>query len=169
MGASCGITSWLSNMESSDWIDLLGIGVNAILAFWIVKTIQNRLTNKRVLKDHFINEIKDIRNDYKLCLNNLYSDQTKPGKVISWFKLMNIRVNDVMSIVNLKYGVDVNKLAPYQRDLQELVTNNEEFINQFKSSENLVFTEASKKSLIIFQQQHSVLFNQIIISINDAD
>jgi hypothetical protein len=161
--------TWIDSLEPSDWIDVLGIFVNAGLAFWIVKTIQNRLTNKRVLKDHFINEVKELRNEYKACLSNLYSDQTQPKRVVPWFKLMNIKVNDLMAIVAKKYKIDKTVLHPYQRELQELITNNEEFIDQFKSAKPIVFTENSKNTFIKFQQEHSHIFNELIIHINDAN
>ncbi|MDR2684961.1 MAG: hypothetical protein LBB53_06235 [Prevotellaceae bacterium] len=45
MGAACCI-----NFDISDYISIVGIVVNSILAVWIVRTIQNKLTNKRVLK-----------------------------------------------------------------------------------------------------------------------
>lgn len=146
----------------------MGLLVNAFLAFWIVKTIQNRLANKRVLKDHFISEIKEIRNEYRNCLSNLYSCKTHPRIVIPWFKLMNIKVNDVMSVLNSKYSIDKNYLLPYQHDLQEMITNNEDFINQFKNDNNVTFTESSKIQFIKFQQENNQLFNDIIIKINDS-
>ena len=114
MGTTCCCVNFFSSLEAADWIALLGVAVNAGLAYWIVRTIQNKLTNKRVLKDHFINEIKEIRNDYKTCLNNLYSNNTHPHRVIPWFKLMNIKVDDLMTIVYTKYKIDKSKLKPYQ-------------------------------------------------------
>jgi len=163
---SCCLDS-ISSLTAADWIALLGVGVNAGLAYWIVRTIQNKLTNKRVLKDHFINEIKEIRNDYKTCLNNLYTNNTHPHRVIPWFKLMNIKVDDLMTIINKKYFIDKDKLKPYQIELQELITNNEDFIKQY-NLEKVIFSESSRTQLIKFQQSHNQLFNELIISINDA-
>jgi hypothetical protein len=164
----CWLKSQICNLETSDCINLLGIFINSILAFWIVKTIQNRLTNKRVLKDHFISEVKDIRNDYKNCLSNLYSSKSLPKLVIPWFKLMNIRVNDLMLILNKKYKIGSSHLLPYQIDLPELITNNEEFIDQFRNESLIVFSEISKIQLLRFQQENNKLFNDLIIKINDA-
>jgi len=168
MGKSCCLCLSLSSFNVSDWIDAFGIVVNALLAYWIVRTIQNKLTNKRVLKDHFINEIKEMRSEYKNCLSNLYSGQSNPSRVLPWFKLMNIRVTDVMTLINTKYGIDVHLLKPYQNDLRELVTENADFIDQFKKSA-VQFSDKSRNELLLFQQTHNHLFNEIIIEINDAD
>jgi len=168
MGTTCCCLSFFCSLEAADWIALLGVIVNAVLAYWIVRTIQNKLTNKRVLKDHFINEIKDIRNEYKTCLNNLYSNSTHPHRVIPWFKLMNIKIDDLMALINTKYKIDKNKLKPYQIELPDLITNNHDFMAQY-NSDKVTFSESSRTQLIKFQQSHNQLFNEIIIAINDAE
>ena len=168
MGIFCRLKCLLNSLDHSDYVEILGVLINSILAYWIVRTIQTNLTNKRVLKDHFINEIKEIRNEYKTCLNNLYANKTHPKLVIPWFKLMNIRVNDTMNLINNKYKIEITKLNPYQITLQELVTNNEDFMNQFKNDKPVEFTEFSKVQLIKFQQENNQLFNEIIIAVNDS-
>lgn len=163
---SCCISapSW---MDTSNVIDLIGIIINAILAYWIVYTLQNRLTNKRVLKDHFIDEVKVIRDDYRNCLSNLYSDKTFAKNIIPWFKLMSIKIDDLMSVINTKYNIDKDKLFAYQNTLREIITENEDFIRQFESGNAIKFSERSKNLFIKFQQEHNHLFNEIIIEIND--
>lgn len=168
MGNACWCLNIFSEFQIADWIQLLGIFVNASLGFWIVRTIQNKLTNKRVLKDHFINEVKDLRNDYERCLNSLCSEGVRPRDVIPWFKLMNIRVNDLMSFVSTRYKLDKTLLHPYQFDLRELVTNNDDFISGFKS-DFVNFSDKSRIEIVKFLQSNSRLFNEIIIKINDSD
>lgn len=167
MGTPGCCINFTTKFEPADWIALLGILINSALAYWIVKTIQNRLTNKRVLKDHFINEIKDIRSDYKTCFNNLYSNSTNPKRIIPWFKLMNIRVDDLMTFVNSKYNINKKFLEPYQIEFRELITNNADFISHF-NNDKVVFSETSRMQLIRFQQTYGKLFNSLIIAINDA-
>jgi hypothetical protein len=162
MGTTCTI------VKVADWISIVGIVVNSVLAWWIVRTIQNRLTNKRVLKDHFIGEIKEVRAEYKNFLNNLYANKAAVSSVIPWFKLMNIKVADLMELINKKYLVEKSKLNPYQTTLRELITENEDFIKYFKE-EVVEFSENSKQQIIIFQQTHNHLFNEIIMLINDKD
>ena len=156
------------NLSTSDWVNIFGFAVNAGLAIWIIKTIQYNQNNRRVLKDHFISEVKDLRNAYKDCLNNLHSDKTYPQAVTPWFKLMNIKVNDLIVILNSKYKIQIDKLLPYQPELPELITDSDDFINQFKGDKPVKFSQETKKSIIRFQQQHNQLFNELIILINDA-
>lgn len=168
MGIYTQLKCIFNSLDHSDYVEIFGVIINSILAYWIVRTIQTNLTNKRVLKDHFINEIKDIRNEYKNCLNNLYSNKTHPKIVIPWFKLMNIRVTDTMKLINHKYQIELTKLNPYQITLQELITNNEDFMNQFRNDKPIEFSDISKIQLIKFQQENNQIFNEIIIAVNDA-
>ncbi len=162
-----GTTLCCITIEVSDWISIAGIIINSVLAVWIVKTIQNRLTNKRVLKDHFITEIKEIRTEYRCFLNDLYTSKKTAKSILPWFKLMNIKVNDVLNLINEKYKTDTTILNPYQNQLRELITENEDFISQFKNDEPIEFSEESKTQIIKFQQDNSHLFNKIIVQIND--
>ena len=150
-------------------ISLLGILVNLFLAIWVIRTIQTRLNNKRILKDHFINEMKDIRIEYKNLFTNLYGNQTYPKLLTPWFKLMNIKVNDLLEIMHDKYQIDKSILLPYQLTLQELITNNVDFITQFRLNKAIKFSEDSHIQFIKFQQDNNHLFNDIIIKINDAN
>ena len=159
-------TDFLERVSISDWISIIGIIINSSLSIWLVITIQNRLTNQRVLKDHFITEIKDIRSEYKIFLNNLYSNNTRVKSVIPWFKLMNIKVIDIMRTINEIYKIDENILNPYQNELRELITENEDFISSFNLEQNIIFSDNSKTKIIEFQQKNNSLFNRLIIEIN---
>ena len=144
MGISC-------CLNLPDCINIFGILVNAALAIWIVRVIQNKLTNNRVLKDHFINEVKEIRNEYRVCLSNLHSNKMHSKNIIPWFKLMNIKVSDFMGIINEKYNIDKDMLYPYQNTLRELVTEDENFIQQYKNNADIQFSDDSKNKFIRFQ------------------
>lgn len=157
---------FLERFSISDWISIIGIIINSSLSIWLVITIQNRLTNKRVLKDHFITEIKDIRSEYKIFLNNLYSNNIRVKSVIPWFKLMNIKVIDIMRTINEIYKIDENILNPYQNELRELITENEDFISSFSLEQNIIFSDSSRTKIIEFQQKNNSLFNKLIIKIN---
>jgi hypothetical protein len=155
------------NFSNSDYIDVAGIIVNILLTIWIVTVIQNRSANKRVLKDHYINELKEIRNEFKTCLSNLYNDKVNPKNILPWFKLMNIKITDFIEEANSTYKIDKNILNPYQNELRELITENSDFISQFNLNQKLVLSVKSKNELMQFQQKHSKIFNQLIIKINN--
>lgn len=155
-------------IKIADYISILAIIINFILAIIIVRTIQNRLTNKRVLKDHFISEIKELRNEYRDCINKLHSNSANSKEILPLLKLMNIKAKDLIELVNIKHGIDKQILLPYQDTLRELITNNVDFIRDFNTVGTINFSEDSKNSFHKFQQENNHIFNDLIIKINDA-
>lgn len=161
--------NFLKTLESADWIALVSIIINALLAIWIIKTVQNKLANKRVLKDHLISEIKDIRFEYRNMFQQLTNDKLRPQGVVPWFKLMNIRTKDLLSIANDKYNVKEDILEPYQIELRKVITELQEFIDCYKKNNKICLSPPSKGLIIKFQQRHNKIFNMLIIAVNDSD
>lgn len=154
-------------ISTSDWINIASTIVNIFIAFWITYILQNKFTNNRTLKDHFINEIKEIRAEYKNFMNRLYSNSTNPKELLPWFKLMNIKVGDLVIIMKDRYNIPNDIFTPYQNDLRELVTNSEDFERCFRN-DTLNLSETTKRELTHFQQSNQHLFNDLIIKINDS-
>lgn len=156
-----------SILSVGDIISIAGIIINSTLAIWVVKTLQNNLANKRYLKDHLIEEVKELRLDYRVFLNDLNSGKLKPKQITPWFKLMNIKVQDTMELLHTKYKIDNTQLNPYQIELRNIVTEQEEFNENYKTNKSINLKESSKRELITFQQVNSSKFNKLIIEINE--
>jgi len=153
--------------EVSDWIDIASIVVNFFLAIWIVTVFQDKLNNKRVLKDHLINEVKDIRDDYRTFLNILYSNKSEPSQIAPWFKLMNIKINDILDLISKNHSIDRKILYPYQVELRDIITEFDEYIDNYISNTNITLLPTSQLSIIQFEQRNNHIFNDIIVIIND--
>lgn len=164
----CLVCYVFSGLSTGDFIAILSLCLNLGFGIWVVYVLQNNLSNRRVLKDHFISEVKELRKEYISYLNILYLDKAKTKSVLPWFKLMNVKTENLMNILSHKYKTDSDLLNPYQNDLRDLVTDNPDFISQFSSTETVTFSNISKNTFIEFQTTHSHLFNDLIISINDA-
>lgn len=168
MGAAVCFERLIEALGAAEWIDLLGIVINVALTVWIVKVIQNRLTNKRTLKDFYIADIKDIRTEYADFLKKLHAGLVSGQSVLSWFKSMNMRVNDLMQHVSKRYGIDKQLLNPYQNTLRDLITDDSAFELQY-TSEAIKFSEQTRSKFYQFEQRNSTLFYEIIGKINDAN
>jgi hypothetical protein len=154
-------------LSSGDIITIFGIVVNLFLARWLIKTLQNNLTNKRYLKDHLICEIKELRLEYRKFLNDLYYGKLKPKNITPWFKLMNIKTQDIMDILERKYEIDIGTLKTYQIELRNLVTEQKEFNENYRENKNIILEDLSLKELLVFQQKNNSKFNTLIIDINE--
>jgi hypothetical protein len=156
-----------SLLSVSDIISIIGLFINSILAIWVVKTLQNNLANKRYLKDHLIEEIKELRIEYRIFLNDLNTGKLKPKQITPWFKLMNIKVQDTMELLTNKYKIDNSILNPYQIELRNIVTEQKEFNENYKDNKLISLKESSRRELIKFQQENNSKFNSLILEINE--
>lgn len=162
------LINYLSKIEISDWISIVSLIIHSLLAVWIVTNIQKNQTNKRVLKDFIIKEFLDIRSQYKNKIDNIYYSKVHPKPLLPWFKLMNIKVRNLMSIANSKYKINENKLHPFQVQLREMITENESFITAYSSDCEIKLSDSDKTKIIQFLQENIHLFNDLIVEINDA-
>ncbi|EOR96497.1 hypothetical protein ADIARSV_0281 [Arcticibacter svalbardensis MN12-7] len=163
------MVKFLMCLDTSNWIDLLGIIANLLFAWWIVIAIQNKINNKRVLKDHFIQDLKEIRNDYRLFFINIDKGVLLPNEILPWFKLMNIKVKDLLDVVKTVHKIDIYQLDPFKKDLNELMSENSDFKTNYRSEQPIVFSGRSKRDFIKFQGKYISRFNEILILINSAN
>lgn len=119
------------------------------------------------MKDHFISEIKDIRESFSRQLNSIYKNTAKPKQLIAWFKLMNIKIDGLHKTLPKKYKISKDILNPYGIELRELITNSDEFIKGYKNDE-MKLTAKMQSDILMFQQRYNHLFNEIIVKINNA-
>lgn len=155
------------SLEAGEWIEIASIVVNLFLAYWIVTTVQDKINNKRVLKDHLINEIKDIRYEYRNFLNILYSNKSKPQEIVPWFKLMSIKIKDIIELISKSHKIDKKILDSYKVELKKIITEFNEYIDNYNSNSEIILTPSSHLKLIKFEQKYNHIFNDIIVQIND--
>ena len=137
------------------------------LAFYIIENVQEKAGNKRIQKDHYLEEIKEIKQDYKLFVNNLTSDSLKANEVMIWFKSFNIKSNDLLEELNDLYSIKINILKPIQIDLRELIDELPDYIENFSKKTNWVLSPDSKNKIFEFQKNKIRIFNEIMLSINN--
>lgn len=154
-------------IDVSDVISILSIVVNAFIAIWVVSEIQKNTSNRRILKDHFINEVKDIKDLYKDKFNQIMTNKSKPKDLLIWFKVMYIKIDDLLKCLNELYDVDLAYLEPYQRDLRYIVTENSDFIDAFSSNSEIQVSTVFMRDLMDFHQKNHKIFNKLIIQINN--
>lgn len=169
MGILCITFSFNLNFNFADIISILGIIANIWLALRIVSTIQNKQVNQRTLKDHFIDEIKEVRKDYMSYIREMHAGSLIPKDALPWFKTMNIKVTDLMENLEQKYGVSSDFLEPFQIELREILTNSNEYIINYQSNTPFKLRDLTVRKVSNFQRSNSSKFTELIITINDCE
>lgn len=159
MGTTCCITI-------SNCIAIVDIIVNAVVAIWIVKTIQNKSTNRRVLKDLIINDIKEIKKEYNDFLTEIDNDKILAKDIVPKLKSLSMKINNMMELIPKSYKIQKNLLDPYQKDLNIIITNDNDYSNSYKENKAVKFS--NKTQFVEFRQKYSHLFNDLIVKVNDA-
>ena len=153
-------------ITTNNIISIISIIIQSLIAIWVVKTLQKRLAKQRYLKEHLIQEVKLIKDEYKTFLQNLQTGRIRPKYVAPFLKLMNTKIEDLNEIMYLKYDFDKYELKEYHIEIRNLVTNIEEFNNNYKDNELIELDNESLNKLILFQQNNYCKFNKTIVKIN---
>lgn len=147
--------------------NLCGIVVNAILAVWIVNTLQKRQNNERFIKEHFIQEVKGLREDLKRQMNLLYLGRMKKAESVTRMKLVGIKAANIVNILQNCFFLDCSDLNNHLVNLNRVITDDEHFIHG--TDENLRLTIGSKRKLLELQESFYNSFNNYIIQVNSAN
>lgn len=155
----------LCPLNTSDWIAVAGIFVNAMLGLILVVIVSSRLSNKRALKDYFINEIKDIRDGYRKFLNELFGSRYDFAKTNSWFQIMNMRLTDLERVLQENYNGLTLPVKELNQQLRDIVTGDDDFNNSFKKP-SVTINQRLKLEIIKKHSEISTSLTKTIVKIN---
>lgn len=156
-------------MVISDWINAVDVFVSIVglgVAIWVGYTLQVALTAERTIKEILIKEIEKLSDKYNLLYSKTLEEGINPRLILSWFKSFNIEADTLLKKTNEMYGIDCSFLKPFQTDLRELITNDESYMNNFKS-EIFKPSNALINDIQGFHKNNYHLFLDLICKIND--
>ena len=97
-------------LSPSDWLSITGIAVSAIgivvsalVAIWVVDTLQKKLDRTHQLKDHFSKEVLAVREQYRNLVRDLTGTSQRPKQIVNNFKMTGIYANDLLKLLNTQY------------------------------------------------------------------
>lgn len=149
-------------------VELIGIIVNAFLAIWIVTQIQKNQNNERSIKDHFINEVIELRVDCRNFLKSVYLGSKTQNEIISSLQLIGIKSTHLMNVLNFSFRLDKSYLDRYIYELNQIITGDSNFEQGKSPDAKIEITKKTQKDLLKFQSDHQHTFNGLILGINEA-
>jgi hypothetical protein len=154
-------------LQISDWIAILEIIVTSVIGVWIAIAVQNNLTKSRYLKEYFINEVKDVRDLYKVFVNQLYKSQISSPDIKDWLKIMSERTRTLDKFLHEKYQIDNSLIVQKHAEIQQTITNMDEFNEDYKKK-TISFTNSSKNDILKLHSELTCTLTQRVIDINGA-
>jgi hypothetical protein len=158
-------------MCEANWeviVNLLGILINGFLAWWIVSNIQKKQNNDRIIKDHFINEVKELRIDCKKFLQKAYNGDCTQNEIITSTRLIGIKSSDILNLLERRLLINHAYLNSYHIELNRILTDDKGFIIANDEKIKVKLSKQGELLLLQFQAQHNSRFNDLILEINDC-
>lgn len=153
--------------QVSDWIGVVDIIVTSAIGVWIAVSVQNNLTKSRYLKEHFINEVKDIRDLYKSFVNQLYKNKISAINIKDWFKVMSERIQNLDKFLCKEYQNCNTSIVSKHAEIQQKITSMDEFNENYKEPA-ITFTNSSQNEILKLHSELSCALTQSVIDINSA-
>jgi hypothetical protein len=130
--------------------------------------ISKRQANNRKIKDSLMDDVSDIRKDYRNMLNSLFGGKLQNQYVISWFKIANIKLNSINTFTNSKFKKCSSLKAMRIGDGMRLeLTESDEFIKSYKDSKSIISLGAQTKTSI--ESRYAELNDEFLKMINEIN
>jgi hypothetical protein len=161
------ILDLFNSLSTSDVINLAGIVVNIIIGAAIVFIIQKRLSDDRGVKDYFIKEVCDIKDEYSKFINKLFNSGVTTKHTLEWFKSISTRISQLEHFMEYELQIDSPSILILNRELHQIVTSSTEFNNSFKKT-SYSPSNASKNKISDAYKNLKFSFVRAIVIINKA-
>lgn len=155
------------NLQTSHVIDIIGIFTNIILGAVIVWMIQKKLSDDRGVKDYFISEVREIRDDYKHFVNKMLQKQINSKFAVEWFKNMSIKIGQLEYFLKYKLEIDDATITMNNRKIHKIVTDSTEFNNGFSKNAFGLMPRTNSEMMEAFKEL-KFAFIEIIVKVNRA-
>lgn len=156
---------------AQDWLSIIDSAITLgglVVTLYIARTISRKLDSERTLKNHFIEEVKDVRVHEERLFQYIISDKIRPHQLKSMMGSLNTSVGDLMNLLQSQYGVDSNYLNAFQWQYSQHITDDEDFTSNFKKNTEFKFKPQMLKDFTSYRADKIKLFNDLIVMINNA-
>ena len=79
-------------MSCSDIISIVDIAITTFVGIWLAIGVQRSLTKNRYLREYFINELNNIREEYRSFFVDIYSGALSAKTIKDRLKIMSLRI-----------------------------------------------------------------------------
>lgn len=152
--------------STSDWISITDIIVTAGIGIWIGVTVQRNFAISRSVKDYFILESQEIREQYRIFLNDLFQHKSSSKNIKEWFKVMTLKISVFEDFLKCELRVNPEVLIVHNR-FKQFLTETEEFNDQY-GADTFKITNNIKQSVLEIHREYLCALASIVIDINKS-
>lgn len=152
-------------ISCSDIISIIDIVITTIVGIWLAIGVQRSLTKNRYLREYFINELNNIREEYRCFFADIYSGTIDAKTIKDRLKIMSLRIGSFDKYIHLEYKIKASLLKDAHADFQQYITGEDEFNNQY-NNDTVIFSSNIKTELL---RKQGDIFEKITIRAIDIN
>lgn len=156
-------------LATSDIISICDIVITSILGIWIAIGVQRSLTKNRYLREYFISELNNIRDEYKQFFSDIYESRLNAKSIKDRLKVINVRIDSFERSIYSIYKLDDSsiQIKKVHIEIQQYITGEDEFNQQYKN-DVVSFSSAIKSDILRKQSELVEAITHSVIAINSA-
>lgn len=147
----------------SDIIDAIAL----VVTVWIAIVVQRNLTKNRFLKDYFINELKDLREEYRFFFIDLQNQKLNSKSIKAKLKILSLRIKTIEEYTTKCFSLEDSKLKDLHSNFQQFITGSKPYNMQYKSK-SISFPDTITTQILKHQNNIVGELTRRVICINSA-
>lgn len=147
---------------------MIDIIITAFVAIWVVRSVQSKIDSEKVLKDFFSKELIQLRSDLRLFLDKLIAGGVEAQSIKRGHHLLSVRIQDLLSAMNKKYGIDKRFLKAYQLNLMKVVEADDNYVQSFSTNSMVTLKDETVSGLHALRTNNDHLFNDILLKLYET-
>lgn len=163
----------MDNWTANEWLELgnaaltlLGIAVSALVAYWIVISIQKRISDDQSFKTYLTDSIQTLKNNYHICLTQLINGKARAKDVKRDLNAFDIRMREIMKLTSAKYtSVDEKYFDSWKIDVRTDIENMDEYSQSFSTNRLAKLSQEHQELVATRISELDRLTNQFIIEL----
>lgn len=155
-------------MTIADFLTFVGIVVSIVFGFIITHFYSIRDTRTRVLKDYYIEQVKNIKGRVDHFFHKLAFGKGSFKKVVSWYNHLSIDVMGIDCGIRKSLDLQIHELITMIDQFYGEITKWEDFNNQYSKSNYLPDT-VHRQRLLEMKLEIDEFLNDYINHINQSN
>ena len=119
------------------------------------------------LEDYFINEIKDLRNEYRILFADIQSSKLNSETIKVRVKIISLRIKTIEDYITRYFSIESSNLKLLHSEFQQFITGTDDFNNQYKKS-TINFSDMTITKILEYQKDIVDELTLCVININNA-
>ena len=149
---------------TSDKVLIFNTVINAGVLLFVSTFLAKHQHNSKSLKEHFVGQIKEYKNEYVLFVSNIFSGELSKKQINSSFKKFSEDFNNSQLFIKKVFEYETF-IQVKNRKIHFLLCNNDKF-DMLKPDENLVITPEKRSKVAKELKEFKHLLENLMVEIH---